>query len=271
MTIPRGNAGFTIVEMIVAMLIATVLMAATYQVLVTTQRVSTVQTEQVLVQQTLRAGVDILSQELREASVSGGDVLLADEDRVEFRALRSFGIVCVVASPTVVVLPVGRNFRGQPDVFIFADGDPDTATDDTWYQATLLDLPQGEDCPGPPIRPGQLLVLGGVGTFYWDRIRQGAAIRSFQAVAYHEDTVDGEPYLVRTTGTTTVPLVGPLDPAGGLTFEYLAADGTVLSTPATPSSIHRVRITVRAASAARMSSVSDPVAGELTTTVYLRN
>lgn len=267
-----GNAGFTLVETVVAMLIAAILLGATYQVLVTTQRVSTVQTEQILANQTVRAAVDVLAQELRETSIAGGDLTLADADRVEFRALRTFGVACVVDEPSLRVANFGRRFSTQDRVFVFADGDRSTAVDDTWHPATVVDIPGlSEFCPGSPPKPAQRLALAGGIDGEWGGVRQGAPVRGFQVVAYHEGEVDGEPYLVRTAEGATVPLVGPLDPDGGLELEYLDADGNVLGTPATPGNVRRVRITVRAASGARMAPGADPVGGVLTTTVFVRN
>jgi prepilin-type N-terminal cleavage/methylation domain-containing protein len=262
-----GRAGFTLVETVVAIVIAGIVMIAVYQVLVTTQQVSTMHREQVAVQQSLRAGLDILAQELREASANGGDVTLVDDDRVGFRALRSFGVVCAkgVSQLTVATFGAGRFQQGVP-IFIFGDGDRTTAADDIWFTADLVDLPVAADCPGS--RPAQQLVITGYTSTQFAAVNPGAVVRAFSELEYHLQQVDGEPYLARTVDGETALMVGPLSPADALEFTYFDADG---NTTTTAAAVRRVEITIRAASAAMRPGSQTPIAGVLTTSVALRN
>jgi prepilin-type N-terminal cleavage/methylation domain-containing protein len=261
-----GRAGFTLVETVVAIVIAGIVMIAVYQVLVTTQQVSTMHREQVAVQQSLRAGLDILAQELREASANGGDVTLADGDRVGFRALRSFGVACAIGTSQLTVATYGGRFSTGTPVFIFGDGDNTTAADDIWMQANLVDLPVATDCPGD--RPAQVLVITGPTSTQFAQVNQGALVRAFREVEYHLEEVGGVPYLARTDDGVTALMVGPLSPQDALEFTYLDEDGNPTNTAA---AVRQVEITLRAASAATRPGSQEPIAGVLSTSVALRN
>lgn len=264
-----GRAGFTLVETLVAVVIAGIVLIATYQVLVTTQRVSTVQTEQILIQGSLRAGLDILAQDLREASAAGGDLTVAEPDRVGFRALRAFGVICDVGA-TVSLVPFGGRITRVAPVYLFVDTDPTRSTDDFWAEAELVDLPVSTSCAG---RDAQALVFTGLsGTGPGGEpaaLEIGSPVRTFIPLVYHLQGFDGEVFLVRTEADgTTSRLVGPLDPDDGLELVYFDADG---NTTTTAAEVRQVRITVRASSGARMTPGRDPVSGALSTTVHLRN
>lgn len=263
---PGGSRrGFTLVETLVAVVISSVLLISIYQVLVTNQRVSAVQREQVLVQGTLRAGLDILAQEIRETSANGGDVTAAEGGRIAFRALRTFGIACAVSPPSLTVWTVTRQFRQGEWVYIFADGEPSTGQDDAWLEARVVDLPQSANCSG---RPAQLLVFTSVSGGSMDDVNPGALVRSYREVEYRTGTFDGDVYLVREQDGTAARIVGPLDGQNGLEFGYLDANGNATTTP---SAVRQVTITLRASSEARVTGTADPVDETLSTTVFLRN
>lgn len=262
----RYRSGFTLVELLVSVVIAGILLTAIYQVLETNQRISLVQSEQILAQQTVRAGVDLLAQELREVSAGGGDLLRAEAGRVEFRALRSFGIACVVNPPQLRVVVQGQPFTmGRPDVYLFVEGDPESSADDRWVEARLNELPQNETCPGS--RPARRLVLGGVAGDDWADVRPGAVVRSFVTVAYHLASDETGWYLARTMDDETVFLVGPVVPEAGVRFEYLDDRGNV--TGVLPD-IRQVRVSLLTDSRVRDRS-GRGVEGALATTVFLRN
>ena len=125
--------GFTLVELMIVAVVGAMVVGATYQILLTSQRALTVQTAQIQGQQTVRAGLDILFSELREISRTEGDILTMGSNRIEIRAMRAFGLVCgtnLTGSP-VRVQKVGRFFEDGDSVMVFADNDPDISGDDT--------------------------------------------------------------------------------------------------------------------------------------------
>jgi len=267
----HGSAGFTLVELLVAALIGTILMGAVYQVLVSNQRVSGVQREQVIAHQTVRAGIDLLAQELREVSASGGDLLVLGGDSVAFRAFRAHGVVCAVSAdgaPSLRVMPLGRPFEDEERLYVFADDDPETAADDAWFSSIAQNAGTlGAVTCGTDNRPAQR-IMPGLSATQLLRVRPGAIVRSWERVRYGLEVRNGESFLMRQVqGEPAAPLVGPLQPGTGLTFEYLDADG---NTTATAAQVARVQITLRTISGA-WTEAGQQVVDSLTTSVFLRN
>jgi len=267
---PIGARGFTLVELLISIVVSTILLGAIYQVLATNQRVSAVQGEQILSQQTVRAGMEVLSQELREVAARDGDLLTLETSRVAFRAPRAFGLACEVipnTPPTLRVAPIGRPFEAGDSVYVFADGNPSRADDDVWFGVAIQSVSAGTPCGADGV-PAQSIVLTGPGnSLDVARIRMGAPVRSWEVVEYGLEVIGGESYLTRVQGGTSARLVGPLEPGTGLAFEYLDQGGN----PTTVAgSVTRVRVTLRTVSGARTEQ-GRQVADTLTTLVFLRN
>jgi len=269
----RGHpsAGFTLVELLIAAVIATILMGAVYQILVTNQRISGVQREQVVAHQTVRAGIDLLAQELREVSASGGDLLVLGGDSVAFRAFRAHGVVCAIGADgpsSIRVMPLGRPFVNEEQIYVFADDDPETAVDDAWFRSTVQDAGTlGAVTCGSDNREAQG-IMPGLSAAQLLRVRPGAIVRSWERVRYGLVVRDGESFLMRQVqGQAAAPLVGPLAPGVGLVFEYLDAVG---NETAAAAQVARVQITLRTVSEER-TEAGQQVADSLTTSVFLRN
>ena len=90
----RDRRGFTLVELMIVAVVGAMVVGATYQILLSSQRAYMIQSAQIQGRQTVRAGVDILFAELRELSRAEGDILTMGSDKIEFRAMRAFGLVC---------------------------------------------------------------------------------------------------------------------------------------------------------------------------------
>lgn len=278
MSVPRtpapssmGRRGVTLIELIVVIVVAGIVMAATVGLLVSNQRLFSANSEQVLVQQTVRAGVEVVAQELREVSPSLGDLLSISATQLQVRAVRRAGIVCAVTntSPlTLVVRNRGQAFEeGDPTTF-FVDNDVDTSTDDYWATGTLSSVSAGGTCVDGSTGD-QTLALSGVapGTASL-QTRVGALVRAFESFTYGFVTLDGEPYLGRVAADgTSVPLVGPVETGTGIAFEYRDAAGNATTTPA---DVATVRVTVRASSEARFQD-GRQAADEVTRIIHLRN
>lgn len=263
------TAGFTIVELLVAAVVASILMGAVYQVLVTNQRISVVQREQMAGHQTVRAGLDLLAQELREVSGGGGDLLEAEEDQIAFRALRAQGIACLVGSavnPVVNVLVPTRPFVAGEPLYLFADDDPETDDDDSWLQATIQDADGGVTC-GTDLQPAQELTLTGLDAAQWAQIGAGAQVRSWEEVEYTVQDYSGVSYLVRIQDGDAARLVGPLAAGNGLRFEYLDTDA---DPTANAGEVRQIRVILRTTSVAQTGS-GGSIADSLSTSVHLRN
>ena len=271
----RSRRGITLVELLVAMVVASVVMAAIFVVLTSSQRTYGVQSERIAGQQTVRAGIDILATELRGLSASGGDIISMAEDQIEIRAARGVAITCQVldSSPLEVraVLRGGTLDQGT-QVFVFADGDPETASDDIWLEATVAGA-SAENTPGncpddPDLELVRLTFNNVTPSAGAANVRRGAPIRAYEVVTYGVITDGGEPFLGWSTpGGSDVPLVGPLAGSDGFGLQFL--DGTGAETT-TSTEVRAIRATLRTASNLT-DAVGRPVADSLSILVNTRN
>lgn len=263
----------TLVELLIAMVAASAVMWAAYQVLVTNQRVYTVQREQIVGHQTVRAGSEVLFSELREVSPTEGDLISMSANELTLRGMRGFGLVCEI-SPSenrVWVVVHVDDFSSGQGLVVFVDDDPDTAADDQWAVASISNLQEDSAACDGTVGSGPLvhrITSSGLASGDYSGIRAGAPLRSFQTYTYGSYQVGSDWYLGRRTGSgTPVPLVGPVRGQDGVQFEYLTADG---STTSTPSEVRQVRVTIRTRSNAR-DRQGNPVADSVSARVHLRN
>ena len=262
----ENRRGFTLVELMIVAVLGAIVVGATYEIMLSSQRAHTIQTAQIQGQQTVRAGLDILFSELREISPSEGDILTMGSDQIEIRAMRAFGLVCGVSATgsPLRVKKIGRFFADGDSIVVFADNDPDIASDDTILFGVVSSLDSTDTCSGADTAqsitvPALVLALAN------DTVRVGAPVRGFSVYTYGLFSVDGEYYLGRESGVTTAPLVGPLAP-NGVSFIYMDALGNVTTDP-----LAVAQIEVTLLSRSRVVSQRGPVADSLTTVIYLRN
>lgn len=267
----RNRSGFTLVELIIVTVLGTLVIAAAMEVLVTNQRTYTAQTAQIQSQQSTRATLDVLFNELREISARGGDLITMNPYSIEVRSMRKFGLVCglTAANPPVIrVLRVGEAFDQQDSVFIFADNNVNLSSDDAWISAQVTGTDTSSITCGT--RPAEDLKFAAsqAGLFTADSVRLGAEVRSFVYYTYGLVTLNGATYLGRTDANgKQVPLVGPLEPTDGVQFAYLDSIGNATTTA---TEVRQIQVTVRASSGA-INSVGRPVADSITGLIYTRN
>jgi hypothetical protein len=265
-----GSEGFTLVELLVSVVAGLVLLAGVFQVLLGNQRLTTARDMEIRGRQTQLAGTDLLFGELREISPSGGDIIAMDSTSIHFRAQRKFGLVCQInyTVGNVEVIPVGIKFESGDSLFVFADGDEETGTDDVWIPGVVTGTDTTTTCLGTSSH--ELNIPGSQAAMVADSVRIGAPIRSFQRFTYSLGQDGGRWFLMRQMdGASAVPMVGPLLPMadGGLHFDYFDALGNVTSTPADVAS---VAVTLRTGADVR-SAQGDMVADSVTTLISLRN
>lgn len=239
------SAGFTLVELIVVAVLGAVVLLAGYTTLLTNRRAYTVQRVRVQSQQALRSAADVLSGELREISVDGGDLLDIGDEFVEIRAVRGFGLVCetdYASSPPFFRVRLLSGTMGKNDsVVVHADNDPDLREDDRWLSGIVSNVQSPAPCPDGSDHPA--MNIKDLSTA--DTVRVGAPIRAHQRFIYGLRAYDGENFLAREWPDGTVePVVGPLGDASrkGIEFEYFDELGAPV---ASPSDVEWIRITLR--------------------------
>lgn len=265
-----SRAGFSLVELTIVVLLGTLLVAASYQVLVTNQRTYTVNSARIQAQQTVRSGLYVLTSEFREVSAAGGDILALDDDTLRVRAMRGAGIVCLLDIPgnRMMISPMGRGLSSADSIYLFADNGVDRRDDDVWLRGSVGTVAPDATCPNGPTGAQTVALPGWNSALNANTVRIGAPVRSFRHYTYGAMVFDGETYLGRVSpGLAAQPLVGPLRAGTGLLFTYfdsLDADTDV------PADVRRIRVTLRTPETAQGTS-GHPVADSVTAWIYTRN
>ncbi|HSE44451.1 MAG TPA: type II secretion system protein, partial [Gemmatimonadales bacterium] len=146
--------GFTLVEMLVAMVVVGIVGAALIRLLSNQQRMSVTQVEQAMLQSNVRVGTQVLASELQEmgSDVDSVDLVSANASSVTYRAMRTLGFACAVSSSQVKIrtdrlygtrLPVA----GQDNLLLFVEKDPDISSDDRWRAFPITSV-TGGSCGG---------------------------------------------------------------------------------------------------------------------------
>ncbi len=263
-----GRRGFTLVELLVVVVLGTVVVMASLQILITNQRTYTAQNAKIQGQQTTRAALDLLSSELREISAQGGDLLAMGADSLTIRTMRKFGVTCAVdftAQPKLTVIRVGDWFTTNDSTFVFADNNVTMAGDDVWLSTKVTAVDTTKFCAS---QSAQELTFTGQSTLFTnDTVLVGASIRSFERYTYGLYQINGESYLGRRTTGSAVPVVGPVKSSNGVAFSYLDGNG---ATTTVAADVRQILVTIRTASGV-LGAGNQPVSDSITARIYTRN
>ena len=298
-----SRRGFTMIELLVALVLLGLVSAALYRVLVNNQRLYFAQTQRIDLSQNIRAATSILPAEFRELDAFDGDILAMSATSIQLRAMRWVSFICVTPGlPGAFTMTIRGGQTGQPMYFgarsitatdgllIYLDGDPTTRTDDYWVPATITAMGAAgtATCPTVPAggggaavpaaqQPATQVTFNGTfiaGTNIANAIPLGAPVRGYETVTYQLYQPAGDPlwYIgFQPAGGTMQPLIGPIL-ANGLTFTYYNAAGAVT---ATRTQVARIDITVRArtTSAIRGGGMAPAavLVDSISTSVALRN
>src|SRR6266480_3002653 len=259
--------GFTMVELLIALVILGIVSAALYKVLVTNQRTYLAQTQRIDLQQNIRAAATILPAELREINAAGtaganiGDLSGMLSTSLTIRAPRQLGFLCVTPPLGGGIGQITLTVRKQPmfgarqtyargdSVLVFYEGDPGTRNDDSWLRGEIKDVGNG-NCPDANGTPAAwVLTLGAqwiAGSQFnaAGAITNGSPVRGFTSTTYSLSLspTDNQYYLAQTATGSTQPMVGPLSGPNGLTFNYYDANGIVTTDS---SKVTQIEIRVR--------------------------
>lgn len=246
-----SRRGFTLVELLIALVLGAIVMGAMYRVLAGNQRFYRAQGEVTEVQQNLRAVSLILPAEFRELAASEGDIIAMSATSITIRAMRSLMVVCappVAASGTIIVrnsLTFGfRAVNAASDsLLVYRDGDPQKSSDDRWLTMGISSSATGVCSDGAA---GTTYIVNGSGTSsrtYLDSAYSGAPVRAFERMRYsvYDDGTGKwwlgvEAFSGGSWGAIS-PVAGPVIAATGIGFTYYDANGAITATPANVASI----------------------------------
>lgn len=277
-----SRRGFTLVELIVVTVLGSLVLLAALQVLVTNQRAYTQQNAVIQGQQGTRMALDVLFNELREASPAGGDIVAMSSDSIKVRLMRKIAVVCGVdllvprlwvlndTTPTGMDAAVGDRFETGDRVVAFADNYENDDGDDVWLDVTITTADTMQTCMGG-VPATELLFTDptDVLELQADSVRLGAPIRSYETFTFRQTTLLGTPYLGRrdSTASLVTPIAGPVRATGGVEFSYLDALGAVTTVPA---DVRQIVVKVRTGGRT-LGSAGGRVADSITAWIYTRN
>lgn len=284
--------GFTLVELLIAMVLLGIVSVAVYRVLVNSQRVYLAQTQRIDMQQNIRAVATILPAEFRELNATDGDIASMSATQLTIRAMRWLGFTC--APPVLggalggVTLTMRGGAPGQAmyygsrainlandSLLIYYDGNQASVFDDTWAVAkptasAALNCPTGG--AGLQLTLNVTLPFGSPNVN--GAITNGAPVRGFERVTYqlYQPPGDTSWYIgLQPAGATMQPIIGPVLP-NGLAFSYFDSTGAVTNNPVR---VARIDITVQARTAQAVrpggSDAARALVDTIVTSVALRN
>ncbi|MEX2467726.1 MAG: prepilin-type N-terminal cleavage/methylation domain-containing protein [Gemmatimonadota bacterium] len=271
----RDRSGFTLIELIVVAVLGALILMAILQVLMTNQRTYTAQSAVVQGQQSSRMALEVLFNELREASPGGGDIVSMSGNSIELRLMRKFGIVCETDLGTLAVVPTvtvlnntGDAFVADDSVFVFAENRDATPNDDVWTATEVAAVDATVTCLGQPATELEFDPLDAP-LLQADTVKVGAAVRSFETFTFGMVTVLDEPYLGRMdSGGVMWPIAGPLRAGDGLQFVYRDAMGAITTTP---TDVRQIEVRIRTGGSQVINSVGEPVRDSIDAWIYTRN
>src|SRR2546425_10832977 len=160
----RGRRGFTMIELLVAIVLLGIVSAALYPVLVNNQRLYMAQTQRIDLSQTIRAAGTILPAEFRELDASEGDIAVMSATSISIRAMRWLGFACNLpglgGALNAVSVVVRGGAPGQPlffggrgidhtedSVLVYYGGNINSGAGAFWARGSITALPHGQNFP----------------------------------------------------------------------------------------------------------------------------
>lgn len=288
-----ARAGFTLLEVLVALMVSGLVVGSIFQVLRGTAHFVELQASREEVQQNARAALDLIAGDLR--GVPPGAFVEMEADRIRFMQPRAWGVLCATLAPTDltawVIVPEGmvsvgdfleRSHRG---LGVEQSGDPLVRTGRYRFVSGLLRETSGDRCDVVqpfPSAGGVRIGLGSPGAPFvtGDSVPAGSLVMLYEELAYDvavSGGTGGGRWIRRMAGygasrPNMQPMAGPVPDGAGLTFGYLSGDGATAATVA--DSVRRVTIevVVRSRGVEREGARVRPQQVDTArTTVHLRN
>ncbi len=258
----NGRRGFTLVELVVAMVLALLVGGVVQGHLVLQQRLARAHGERTALQDNVRVAAWVITGELEAlgydevspaAAAATGypvgvrpDLLAVGAGSVTYMAARGSGFTCAVApgTPAEVRVEAGswsaqRAPRATDSLLIYAEGDGSTSSDDVWLR---LGIAGSAPATCPDGTAALAIVVGvpaGLAPAALLGVTAGAPVRLVETMELRHYASGGHWWLGMrsvSTGEAVTPLAGPLADsatgARGLALDFLDAAGTATSDPA---------------------------------------
>jgi prepilin-type N-terminal cleavage/methylation domain-containing protein len=288
---PLKTRGFTLIEILVALVLMGIVSVAIYQTLVTHQRTFLAQTQRIDLQQNIRAAATILPGEFRTLDAADSDIAVMSATAITIRAVRKLGFICnppalgggignisfVVRAQPYFGTPGG--FVNNDSVLVYYEGNMKSRLDDGWVRAQLKSAPAAATCPDSvTTHPGWTLTIAP----QWltqqvntpGAITNGSPVIGFQTVTYGLYATGGSYYVGDSVSGQGgwQPLIGPLTGSNGLTLSYYDSTGAAT---AARTLVAQIGIVLRAQTAVPTRPASSGTSAyqvdSVSTRVALRN
>jgi prepilin-type N-terminal cleavage/methylation domain-containing protein len=298
--------GFTMIELMMGLVLTLLVSAVTYQLLANNQRVSRGQTAHVSLQDNVRAGALIVTNELREVgyddisaaatakmtyaplNLNRTDLVAIGAGGVSYFTMRGLAFTCSVVNgaPSKVIVRLStysvlRTPVATDSLFLYVENDNQTAGDDAWVHLGITGPPANQNCPdgtaGRAFTVGFPAGLTAAGVM--PNVVLGGPVRLAEVMRLEYYANGGKSWLgmkSMSAGGALDPVIGPLadSTAGqrGLTFRYLDKANAVTTVI---NNVRSVEVTLkgvtdeRVRGSAAKSGAIDTMS--LVTTVALRN
>jgi len=283
MSRPRG---FTLIELMIALLLMTLVGTVIFKLLNSTQRVSTAQTERMMLQSSIRTGALVVPAELRELSTSAGgqtDLIQIAADSLTYRAARGVGFTCAVTATQIKILnSTALPFNalrgiapGRDSLLLYVERDPDTAADDAWVRLPISSVATTTCGSEPAIAVNTPNFINSLPDSQLVSVVVGGPVRTFEVMRLKSYASGGQQWVGAASlsgGDAVQPILGPITPAG-FRLDYLTGDGTVTTVPAAVRviRIQVIGLTERAVAQGGISGANVILQDTLVTRVLLRN
>jgi prepilin-type N-terminal cleavage/methylation domain-containing protein len=282
----RNRKGYTLIELMVALVVLLLVTGSIYKLLVSSQRLSRAQAERVDLQSNVRTASIVIPSELRElnAVVAGtavqNDIISGTATTIRYRAMRGIGYICqtpaigeikVLASTwSGLRTPVAVRDAG----YVFYDNNSDLSTDDVWLPITITGV-TASTCGG--VAAYSLAISPTVAEL--PSLPLLTPVRLFEIMELSLYANAGQSWLgaqsISGLELAPQPLLGPLVGGTGLALSYVD-NSNVVTTTAVPGNVKAIRLTVvglsnQSVSGYGGSSQASVVRDTVTTQVSLRN
>lgn len=251
----RGRAGFTLIELIIAVVLSAMILGAVFQLVFAQNRMYGHQQGLADARQTLRSAGSLLAWELRHLTAQGGDIYAVGPDSVSVRSYDGGGVVCRKrpAYAQYGLHSVTGDVEAGDSAMLYIVNS-NRVVDDVWRAISINNantpaaMSMIATCAGwpstPPIELG--IQVGFASPSDTVGMRVGALVRTFHRRTYRMIQRDDQWWLgVRQGAGSYELLTGPLQAGDGLELRYMDAAG---ATTTVPANVRAVEFVLRAES-----------------------
>jgi prepilin-type N-terminal cleavage/methylation domain-containing protein len=281
MTTSRMRQGFTLIEMLIAIVLLGLVTATLYGVMRSSQIISRTQAQQALMAGNMRTGEMLVPYELRQINISPAgvsDILAMGPDSITYRAMRGTGVACsITASEVRVLTSTWYGYRvpvaARDTLLLFMEGDPTIGSDDQWVHLPISSVNMASTCGARAAIALGTTIVTPITSFLPTGVTE-APVRTFETMQLRLTTSGGQNFIGArsvSNGDALTPAVGPLA-AGGLRMAYYDSTGAATTNA---GRVRTVDVTiiglsdgqVRLTASSPLTSLQD----SMTTRVSLRN